>query len=63
MQIIHYNVVREKWTPYGRIDIYGDGESVEFVLTADVFVLANRYARRNNWTEDDIKTIGATYPF
>lgn len=57
-----YPVVRIKRTPYGRIKIYS-GLGFEFVLTSDVYELAHKFAIQHNWTENEIKTIGATYPF
>ena len=55
-------IARIKRTPYGRINIYS-GYGIEFVLSRDVFKLAEVYARKNNWTEQAIKGIGGVYPF
>jgi hypothetical protein len=62
MNILDYEQTRIKKTPYGRIKIYTDG-IWECVLTSDVFELAEVYAKKHNWTEAEIKTIGGTYPF
>lgn len=61
--IVQAHELRVKRTPYGRIQIYELYEGVEFVLTSDVYKLAHRYAKANNWTQDEIATIGGSFPF